>query len=41
MDSQGSTPVGSTPAEFRKLIATEVVRWAKVAKDANIELGDN
>jgi tripartite-type tricarboxylate transporter receptor subunit TctC len=40
LEAQGSTAIGSKPPEFRKLIATEVVRWAKVAKDSGIELGD-
>jgi len=40
LEAQGSTAIGSRPPEFRKLIAAEVVRWAKVAKDSGIELGD-
>ena len=40
LEAQGSTAVGSKPAEFRKLIATEIGRWAKVAKDSGIELAD-
>jgi tripartite-type tricarboxylate transporter receptor subunit TctC len=35
--SEGAEPVSSTPEEFSKLIASEMVKWAKVAKDANIK----
>ncbi len=34
----GAEPVGSTPAEFDAHIKTEIVKWAKVIKDANVEL---
>jgi tripartite-type tricarboxylate transporter receptor subunit TctC len=27
---EGLVPVGSTPAEFQKFVATEIVRWGKV-----------
>jgi tripartite-type tricarboxylate transporter receptor subunit TctC len=30
--------IASAPEEFRKAIASEVVRWAKVVKDANIKV---
>jgi tripartite-type tricarboxylate transporter receptor subunit TctC len=29
--------IASTPDEFRKSIASEMQRWAKVVKDANIK----
>lgn len=29
---QGSTPVGNTPAEFRKVVASEIDRWGKLVK---------
>ena len=32
----GLEPASSTPAEFQKMIATELARWRKVIKDANI-----
>ncbi len=35
--SEGAEPVTKTPEEFGKLIASEMVKWAKVAKDANIK----
>jgi hypothetical protein len=34
--AQGAEPVGSTPEEFRRHIATEVAKWAKVAKAAKM-----
>jgi tripartite-type tricarboxylate transporter receptor subunit TctC len=34
----GLTPVGSSPDEFNALIRTEIAKWAKVIKDANIEM---
>jgi tripartite-type tricarboxylate transporter receptor subunit TctC len=34
----GIDPRGGTPAEAKKLLASEVPRWAKVIKDANIPL---
>lgn len=34
----GLVPVGSTPDEFNALIRTEIAKWAKVIKDANIQV---
>ncbi|MGV3629326.1 MAG: Bug family tripartite tricarboxylate transporter substrate binding protein [Betaproteobacteria bacterium] len=34
----GADPVGSTPEEFVALIQSEIAKWAKVIKDANVEL---
>lgn len=34
----GAEPVGSTPAEFTALIKSEIAKWAKVIKDAHVEL---
>ena len=34
----GAEPVGNTPAEFDAFIKTEIVKWGKVIKDANVEL---
>jgi tripartite-type tricarboxylate transporter receptor subunit TctC len=34
----GAEPVGSTPEEFAALIHSEIAKWAKVIKDANVEL---
>lgn len=34
----GGEPVGSTPEEFAALIKSEIAKWAKVIKDANVEL---
>jgi tripartite-type tricarboxylate transporter receptor subunit TctC len=33
----GFDPVGSTPAEFRKQIGTELEKWANVIRTANIK----
>lgn len=35
---EGATPRPSTPAAFATLIQTEIGRWAKVIKDANIQI---
>lgn len=34
----GAEPVGGTPAEFSSHIKAEIAKWAKVIKDANVEL---
>ncbi len=34
----GAEPVGSTPEQFTALIKSEIAKWAKVIKDANVEL---
>jgi tripartite-type tricarboxylate transporter receptor subunit TctC len=34
----GSIAVASTPEAFHRLLETEIARWSKVAKDANIRL---
>jgi len=38
LEAQGATPVGNSPAELAAIIAADTARWAKVIKDANIEL---
>jgi len=38
LEGQGSAAIGSTPAQFRKLVATEVVRWQKVMQETGITL---
>jgi tripartite-type tricarboxylate transporter receptor subunit TctC len=38
LQKQGVTPTGSTPEEFRHLIATEIKQWTEVAREANIRL---
>jgi tripartite-type tricarboxylate transporter receptor subunit TctC len=35
---QGTNPVGSTPAEFKQLIAAEVPKWARLVKLSGAEL---
>jgi tripartite-type tricarboxylate transporter receptor subunit TctC len=34
----GAEPVGSTPAEFSEFIKIEIAKWARVIKDAKVEL---
>lgn len=38
MADLGAEPVGGTPAEFTSHIKAEIAKWAKVIKDANVEL---
>ena len=35
--AMGFEVIASTPDEFRKAIGSEIQRWAKVVKDANIK----
>jgi tripartite-type tricarboxylate transporter receptor subunit TctC len=34
----GAEPAGGTPAEFGKMVKTELAHWAKVVKDSGIKL---
>jgi tripartite-type tricarboxylate transporter receptor subunit TctC len=36
--TMGFDPVASTPAEFAEWIRSEIPRWGKVIRDANISL---
>jgi tripartite-type tricarboxylate transporter receptor subunit TctC len=36
--AQGAGPGGNTPDQFAQFIKIEIVKWAKVAKDANIKI---
>jgi tripartite-type tricarboxylate transporter receptor subunit TctC len=38
MDKVGLEPLTSTPEEYAKFFKAEIVRWAKVIKDANLSL---
>jgi tripartite-type tricarboxylate transporter receptor subunit TctC len=38
LEAQGATPVGGSPAELAAVIAADTARWAKVIKEANIEV---
>ncbi len=40
LEGQSATPVGSTPAQFKQLISTEVARWKKVVDDSGITLAE-
>ena len=35
--ADGTEPVGNTPEEFARYIREEIVKWAKVAKEAGIK----
>lgn len=35
--TEGADPIGNTPEEFAEQIRRDMARWAKVAKDANIQ----
>jgi tripartite-type tricarboxylate transporter receptor subunit TctC len=37
MSQQGADPLGSTPEEFAKVIATDIAKWKKVVADAGIK----
>jgi tripartite-type tricarboxylate transporter receptor subunit TctC len=34
----GATPVGSTPAEFERFVHSEIAKWTRIIRDANIKL---
>ncbi len=36
MSHEGADPVGSSPQEFSKRVASEIAKWSKVAKDAGL-----
>jgi len=38
LEAQGAKPVGGTPAELAAVIAADTARWAKVIKEANIQI---
>jgi tripartite-type tricarboxylate transporter receptor subunit TctC len=38
LEAQGAKPVGGTPAELAAVIAADTARWAKVIKEANIQV---
>jgi tripartite-type tricarboxylate transporter receptor subunit TctC len=38
LSAEGSTPVGSTPDEFSAHIKSEIAKWRKLVKDANLVL---
>ena len=38
LSTMGFDPVASTPEEFATWIRTEIARWGKVIRDANITL---
>ncbi len=40
LEAQGSVPVGSSPAEFAKMLQNEAARWRKVVHDNAISLAE-
>lgn len=36
--ADGSTPWGSTPEEFKQLVAAELIRWQRIAKETGFKL---
>lgn len=40
IEADGGFTVGSTPAEFRKIIASEIARYKKIVKEGEIKLGN-
>ncbi len=40
IEAQGSTPVGSSPEQFRKQIASEAARWKKIIQERGIKAED-
>jgi tripartite-type tricarboxylate transporter receptor subunit TctC len=37
-EEQGAVAGGQPPAEFGRFVRSEVVRWGKVVKDANVRI---
>ena len=40
MESEGSIPVGSTPQQFRQILATESAIWRKVVQENSIRIAE-
>ena len=38
MEDRGATVLASTPEEFSKIVASDLERWGKVVKEANITI---
>jgi tripartite-type tricarboxylate transporter receptor subunit TctC len=38
LSREGADPLPSTPEEFTKVIASDIVKWAKVVKAAGIKV---
>jgi tripartite-type tricarboxylate transporter receptor subunit TctC len=38
LEADGAVPVGSTPAQYRALIVSEIERWTKIVRDNGIKL---
>ena len=40
LEKDGITPTGSTPAQFREVIAAETERWGRLVRETGIKLED-
>jgi tripartite-type tricarboxylate transporter receptor subunit TctC len=38
MEDRGATVVASTPEEFARTLASDLDKWGKVIKDANVSI---
>ena len=38
LSAEGSEPVGSTPAEFRAKLATEITKWGQIVREGQFRL---
>jgi len=38
LEAMGGDPRGTTPAEMRSLVASQLATWSKLAKEANISI---
>jgi tripartite-type tricarboxylate transporter receptor subunit TctC len=36
--ADGSTPLTSTPAQFKAHISSEIIKWRKLVKDAGLQM---
>jgi tripartite-type tricarboxylate transporter receptor subunit TctC len=40
LSSEGSTPIGTSPAQFKQFLKEERARWSKLVAEANIRTDD-
>jgi len=38
LSADGGEPIGSTPQEFRKLIAAEIMVWTRVIRESSVKV---
>jgi tripartite-type tricarboxylate transporter receptor subunit TctC len=41
LGADGSTPVGTTPEQFTEHVKSEIIKWRKLAKEANLSLSQS